>query len=492
MPTPATLRDLVKIIHGSRLIDEAKLVSFLRTLRDAKVGRVTQADLLSRLVTAGHLTPFQAGQLAVGKWRGLVIGSYRLQTKIGSGGMGQVYLAHHQTTGRPVAIKVLNARLGRDLAARVRFTREAQAAASMTHPNIVRVIDVDADATPPFLVMEYIDGLSLQAAVATHGTLSVGWTAHCGHQIAQGLQVAHEFHLVHRDIKPANVLVDQSGQVKILDLGIALIGNEEVTTTTSERLILGTADYLAPEQARDSQAVDTRADLYALGGTLYFLLTGQPPFPDGNAQTKLARKQAADPIAVERLRPDVPHDFAAVVHTLLARKLTERYQTPTEAVEALAPFVAPETSWLAKLFSSTRTTVSDQAHSPTLVNLPQAIGFNTDSQHAHGGSGHNPAPSDQPQGQLGSSHLHPAFLGNELRSSPLPQSLAAMSYDHVVLDEDQATVEISVPESVDDMPVTMRFQAAPPRAVPRYRVGVIGLTILAIVAGVVALVSAIF
>ena len=186
MPKPATLRDLVKIIHGSRLIDEARLVTFLRTLRDAKVGRVTQDDLLVRLVTAGHLTPFQAGQLAVGKWRGFVIGSYRLLNKIGSGGMGQVYLAHHQSTGRPVAIKVLNAQLVHDPAARVRFTREAQAAAAMTHPNIVRVIDVDADATPPFLVMEYIDGLSLQAAVATHGTLSVGWTAHCGHRSRKG------------------------------------------------------------------------------------------------------------------------------------------------------------------------------------------------------------------------------------------------------------------------------------------------------------------
>ena len=495
MPTPATLRDLVKIIHGSRLIDEAELVGFLRALRDAKVGRVTQADLLLRLVTAGHLTPFQAGHLAVGKWRGFVIGSYRLQTKIGSGGMGQVYLAHHRTTGRPVAIKILNAQLVHDPVARVRFTREAQAAASMTHPNIVRVIDVDADATPPFLVMEYIDGLSLQAAVATHGTLSVGWTAHCGHQIAQGLQVAHEFNLVHRDIKPANVLMDQSGQVKILDLGIALIGTEEVPTTNPpERLILGTADYLAPEQARDSQAVDTRADLYALGGTLYFLLTGQPPFPDGNAQTKLARKQAADPIAVQRLRPDVPHDFAVVVHKLLARKLTERYQTPTEAVEALAPFVAADTTWLAKLFSSTRCTVSDQSHSPTLVNLPQAIVFNADSRRAHRDSGHHPAANDQTQGQLNGSQLPPAHLGNALRSTPLPQSLAAISYDAAVLDEDQATVEISNPESVDDMPVTMRFQDAPSRAVPRSRDRVIGLTILAILAGVVlvALVAAIF
>ena len=307
--------------------------------------------------------------------------------------------------------------------------------------------------------------------------------------------MAHQFNLVHRDIKPANVLMDQSGQVKILDLGIALIGTAEVPTTNPpDRLILGTADYLAPEQARDSQAVDTRADLYALGGTLYFLLTGQPPFPDGNAQTKLARKQAADPIAVERLRPDVSHDFAAVVHKLLARKLTERYQTPTEAVEALAPFVAVDTSWLAKLFSSTRCTVSDQSHSPTSVNLPQAIAFNADSHRVHRGSGHRPTATDQTRGQRDSSQLHPVDLGNALRSTRLPQSLAAMSYDHVVLDEDQATVEISNPESVDDLPVTMRLQDAPSRAVPTSRVGVIGLTILAIVAGivVVVLVSAIF
>ena len=446
-------------------------------------------------MTAGHLTPFQAGHLAVGKWRGFVIGSYRLQAKIGSGGMGQVYLAHHLTTGRPVAIKVLNAQLVHDPVARVRFTREAQAAAAMTHPNIVRVIDVDADATPPFLVMEYIDGLSLQAAVATHGTLSVGWTAHCGHQIAQGLQVAHEFNLVHRDIKPANVLMDQSGQVKILDLGIALIGNEEVQTTSlRERIILGTADYLAPEQARDSEAVDTRADLYAMGGTLYFLLTGQPPFPDGTAQAKLARKQAADPTAVQRLRPDVPDDFAVVVHKLLARNPRARYQTPTEAVEALAPFVAPDTTLLAKLQSSTRCTVSDQSPNPTPVSFPHPTAFGTQSRLSAMDSSPQAPAHGQITGQLNGSHLHPVYSGDALRSTLLPQPLGVMSYDHPVFDDDQATVEISNPESVDDLPVTMRLFDAPLPEVHQSRVRVIGLTVLAVLAGVVflALVAAIF
>ena len=359
----------------------------------------------------------------------------------------------------------------------------------MTHPNIVRVIDVDADASPPYLVMEYIDGLSLQAAVATHGTLSVGWTAHCGQQIAQGLQVAHEIGLVHRDIKPANVLMDQSGQVKILDLGIALIGNEELQTTTlSERLILGTADYLAPEQAVDSHAVDTRADLYALGGTLYFLLTGQPPFPDGSTQIKLVKKQSADPIAIQRLRPDVPDDFAVVIHKLLARNPNERYQTPTQAADALAPFVALDLTWLAKLYSSTRCTISDQSHNPTQVNFRCVTALGDYSHLALLGSGHNAATSDPTAMQLNNSHLHPIYMGDALRATPLPQALGVMSYDHPVFDEDQATVEISNPESVEDMPVTMRLKETPSREFHKSRrrvIGlVIGLTILTVFAAI--------
>ena len=299
MPKPATLLDLVAVIRASRLVAESRLQAALA----GHDGR-PPAALLDGLVTDGTCTAFQAAHLAAGRWRGFVLGPYRLLDRLGGGGMGQVFLAEHTTTGRAVAVKLLAANLADDPTARVRFAREARAAAALAHPNIARVFDLDAEASPPFLVMEYIDGLSLQAAVARHGAFPAGWAARVGHQVALALQCAADADLVHRDVKPANVLLDRAGDCKLLDLGIVLVGGAAgLTLVAGERTILGTADYLAPEQAVDSSAVDCRADLYALGGTLYFLLAGHPPFPDGAAITKLMAKQFREPPPLDLSAP---------------------------------------------------------------------------------------------------------------------------------------------------------------------------------------------
>jgi serine/threonine-protein kinase len=363
MPAPAALSELIALIRRSRLVDGTRLDGLVAARPD-----LTPVQLLAELVAGGALTRFQADQLAQGRWKGFQVGEYRVLDRIGTGGMSQVFLAEHPTRGNRVAVKVLAPRFADDPLAKERFLREARAAASLTHPNIVHVIEVDTDAPFPFLVMEYIDGVSLQAAVARHGTFPSGTAAYCGRQVALGLQRAHEVGLVHRDVKPANVLVDRNGLVKLLDLGIVrqVAAADDLTRRMGlEKLILGTAEYLAPEQALNCSAVDTRADVYALGGTIYFLLSGHPPFPDGTPLEKVARKLAADPLPIDRLRPDVPPALAAAVHRMLARDPAERFATPLEAAVALTPFAHPATGFPHVLFAPTKPTVSDEAGSAT-------------------------------------------------------------------------------------------------------------------------------
>jgi len=377
MPKPATTNELVDLIRRSRLVDEARLNGCARS-----AGTLTPRGFLSQLIDEGLLSPFQAEHLAAGRWKGLIIGSFRIRDKLGSGGTGAVFLAEHITLGRKVAIKVLSTQMANDPVARERFVREAKAAAALTHPNILHIIDVDPDAEQPYLVMEYIDGVSLQAAVARHGTFDIGSAAFCGRQVALALQRAHEVGLVHRDIKPANLLVDRTGLVKVLDLGIVrmeLAG--DLTIGCGQKLVLGTADYLAPEQAVNSHAVDSRADLYSLGATLYFLLAGSPPFPDGTPQEKVLRKQVVDPPRIERFRPDVPKGLADVIHKLLARNPWDRYRTPIFAAEALSLYATPESKFPAAFFNPSRATDLD------------TLGMST----PHGLTPSNPTPPPEPR-----------------------------------------------------------------------------------------------
>lgn len=382
MPRPATIADLFDLVRRSRLVDESRLASFISTIASTATAPSTPDGILHRMIEDGLLTQFQADHLAVGRWKGLVLGNYRILEKIGTGGMGVVYRGEHTTLLTPVAIKVLTARLATDAIARERILREARAAAALSHPNIVRVIDVDPDAASPFLVMEYIDGVSLQAAVARFGTFDGGTAAFIGRQVLLALQRACDVGLVHRDIKPANVLVDRTGLVKVLDLGIVRVaGGSELTIRRSSRHILGTADYLAPEQAINSHTVDSRADIYALGGTLYFMLAGHPPYPDGGPQEKVRNKQEFDPPPIHHLRPDISPQLSAIIQKMLVRDPRQRYRTPIMAAEAMSPFAFPESRFPAFLFSNARATVSDVSigltcpgdSGPALPSLPPRV-----------------------------------------------------------------------------------------------------------------------
>jgi serine/threonine protein kinase len=278
---------------------------------------------------------------------------YDILEEIGRGGMGIVYKAQQQSRQRVVALKVIRKeRLSHPEVVR-RFRREVQAAARLSHPNIVLVYDSDEEGDTHFLAMEYVPGITLQRLVEQHGRLPVPQACAYVRQAALGLQHAHEQALVHRDIKPANLMVTavDPGQpgalayrgavLKILDMGVArlyqLSGNQEelITTLTQDGAVLGTPDYIAPEQLENAHDADIRADLYSLGCTFHFLLTGQVPFPGGTLIQKLDKQRWATAAPVEQLRPEVPAGVAAVVRKLMAKRPEDRYQTPAELVAAL-------------------------------------------------------------------------------------------------------------------------------------------------------------
>ncbi len=342
MPAPSTTPELLERLRKSRLIPVARLESFLAALPPSL--QQTPETVLAQLVAEGLLTPFHANKLAQGKYKGFLLGGdrYLILDQLGSGGMGHVYLAEQIQMRRLVALKVLLPQVfENDAVARERFFREARAAGTLDHPNIVRVFDLCQDGKILFLVMEYVEGLSLSALVVRRGPLPVTAACHYIRQVAFGLQHAHGMGFIHRDIKPANLLLDRTGLVKILDLGLVRSEAEAdsgLTKQLENRRILGTADYLAPEQAVDSSKVDARADIYSLGATLYFLLAGRPLFPEGRAAQKLVWQQVRDPVPITQLRPEVPRELALVVHTMLQKRPADRYGSAAEVFEALAPF----------------------------------------------------------------------------------------------------------------------------------------------------------
>jgi eukaryotic-like serine/threonine-protein kinase len=340
MSKPSSLKEIVSLIQRSNVVDSKRLTDYFQSLDNLKNSNFTPDQLLEKMVSDRLITSFHSNLLSKGKWKGFCLGNYRILDKIARGGMGIVYIAEHAKLKNKVAVKVLSADISENNITKQRFIREAQAAAILDHENIVRVIDVTTDSNPPYIVMEYVDGISLQASVALSGLMHFSVASICGHQIALGLQHIHENGLVHRDIKPANIVLDRKGMVKILDLGIARLNDGQQLTkiASSEKLILGTIEYLAPEQAIDSTNVDVRADIYSLGATLYFLLTGGPPFEKSDSTTKLVLKQMGPPPAVHTINPKVPVKLSLIIQQMLQPSPNQRFQTPLEVAEALKPF----------------------------------------------------------------------------------------------------------------------------------------------------------
>lgn len=265
---------------------------------------------------------------------------YRLIACQGEGGMGQVWKAEHRLMHRTVALKVIRRKLTVNSAAVERFQREMQLVAKLDHPNVVRAYDAEQAGETHFLVMEYIEGVTLARMVEAEGRLSVGMACEYVRQVALGLQHAHQRGLVHRDIKPGNILVDRSGIAKVLDFGLAAFVSAELADEglTEFGQAMGTPDFLAPEQARDARSVDIRADIYSLGCTLYFLLAGHPPFPVGNAHERIAAHLERAPQSLTEVRTGLPEKLIRAVMRMMEKDPARRYQTPAEAVEAMSPF----------------------------------------------------------------------------------------------------------------------------------------------------------
>jgi serine/threonine protein kinase len=341
--TKTKVDNFLELVRRSLLVDRDRLERLLA--QPAADGQGLPSDsesMAAHLVEHGILTRWQADRILEGKYKGFFLKKYKLLDHLGSGGMSNVYLAEHVLMHRRVAIKVLPKQRVNDSSYLERFHREAQAAAKLDHPNIVRVYDQDNEGDNHYLVMEYVEGKDLQRMVRDGGPLDYAAAAEYIRQAALGLAHAHRSGLIHRDVKPANLLVNPSNVVKVLDLGLArFTGDDRASLTVAyDENVLGTADYLAPEQALDSHGADARADIYSLGCSLYFLLTGHPPFPDGTLPQRLMAHQKQQPPSIYDPRPDAPTDLVDVCLKMMAKKAAGRYQSAQEVADVLGRWLS--------------------------------------------------------------------------------------------------------------------------------------------------------
>ena len=307
-------------------------------------------SIAGSLVKEGVLTPYQVRQVCSGDTQPLTLGQYRLLDELGRGGMGHVYKALHTIMGRMVAIKVISPELVKDPVAVEWFRREVRASTHLVHPNIVMAYDANEAEGLHFLVMEYVEGVTLDTLVKQNGPLPVEHTCALMRQAALGLQHAHEKGMVHRDIKPGNLLIPRPASdqppdvlVKIVDFGLARLQNKSTSETIQLRPqagVLGTPDFISPEQSRDIHATDIRSDLYSLGCSFYYALAGRVPFPGETAVEKLIKHlmERAEPL--EKVRSEVPPAVAAIVKKLMAKDPEARYQTPAELARELDTWAA--------------------------------------------------------------------------------------------------------------------------------------------------------
>jgi len=273
---------------------------------------------------------------------GDLVGHFRILRFIGGGGMGRVYRAWDTQLERAVALKVLPPQQAADTEIRLRFQNEARSAAKLTHEGFAQVYYLGEERGAPYIAFEFIEGTNLRDLVQEQGPLPVPTAISYTIQVAEALGHAASRGVVHRDIKPSNILVTREGRVKLIDLGLARIQVPDPNRAdlTATGVTLGTFDYIAPEQARDPRSADQRSDIYSLGCTLYFLLTGQPPFPEGNALQKLLQHQGEEPPDVRKLRPDVPPALARVLRRMMAKEPRDRFQTAAAVVAALSAVAA--------------------------------------------------------------------------------------------------------------------------------------------------------
>lgn len=308
-----------------------------RLASESDVTIVSNAPPIEIESPAAKLTPKELGVALEGQQLDHVL----LEQFVGGGGMGAVFRAWDTTLHRTVAVKVLSLRQSSDADSLRRFQTEARSAARLDHPNIARAHFVGEDRGIRYIVFEFIEGTNVRDLVHANGPLRIGDAVSYTMQIASALAHAWEREVVHRDIKPSNILITPDGQAKLVDMGLARLeylgqaGHDETATGVT----LGTFDYISPEQARNPRDADTRSDIYSLGCTLFFMLTGRPPFIEGTVVQKLLAHQSDAIPDVRELRPDVPDQLAAILMTMLAKRPEDRFDTPLDLSAALAGIV---------------------------------------------------------------------------------------------------------------------------------------------------------
>ena len=336
----ATIEQFVQILRESKLLNAAQISDaqekFTQTGKELETNAF--ADFL---VEQDILTSWQKYYLLKGKTKGFFIGSYKIRKIIGRGGNSYVYLGEHIRLKQQRAIKVLaRSRMkGQQNTNLKRFIQEARETAKLDHPNVIRCFDIGNKGELYYLVMEYVKGKDLHRIVRDKGPLDFALAANCIFQAAQGLKYIHENGLVHRDIKPGNIFATTNGTIKILDLGLARLDrsgdNVDPSMTIMHNDNIGTADYLAPEQALNSHLVDHRVDIYGLGCTLYYLLVGKPPFPEGTVVQRIAQHQSVMPQEIYELRPDCPAPMRDLCWHMIQKRPEDRVQTYDEVINRI-------------------------------------------------------------------------------------------------------------------------------------------------------------
>jgi serine/threonine-protein kinase len=434
-----TAEELIEALGTSRLFSDQQLAGLKQELEP--VGSDLRA-VLQFLHDKKKLSYYQLKKLLHGKGSELVIGPYIITDRLGDGGMGKVYRAYHVDRPRQtIALKVVRSTLVANPVVRGRYAREVQTSGTLAHPNIVRLFDAGEADGKFYLAMEFVDGIDLARMIREFGRLEVVEACEYIRQAALGLQHAHEKGFVHRDVKPSNIVVagerhlpqaTEPTIVKLLDLGLARAIDPDdmiLPDLTRDHTVVGTPDYMAPEQAKNSRGADPRCDLYSLGCTLYFLLAGQVPFPHATAIQKILAHQAETPAPIQSVRPEVPTAVAEIIANLMAKRPEQRVQTAAEVAARLAPFCryAPNTPPVKITIVRDQASCDTQRYgstapengplspaAPASPAVPEpALGFLNDKA----GQGEKPSPKSVSPAKVTSHRSNPVDRGPVIRAS---------------------------------------------------------------------------